>query len=148
MIIYTVIILVAIILDQFSKWLVVTYLKPVGSIPIIQDIFHFTYAENTGAAFSILTDKQSLLVIVTAIAMAIMFVYLVKWSQTPGDVLSKIAFSMMLGGGIGNLIDRARIGFVVDFLDARFINFAIFNVADMFIVVGCSLFALAIVLKK
>jgi signal peptidase II len=148
MILYTAIIVLAVILDQLSKWLVVTYLKPVGSIPIIQDVFHFTYAENTGAAFSILTNKQSLLVVVTAIAMAIMFVYLVKWSQTPGELLSKIAFSMMLGGGIGNLIDRARIGFVVDFFDARFINFAIFNVADMFIVVGCALFALAIVLKK
>ncbi|MCK8059471.1 MULTISPECIES: signal peptidase II [unclassified Fusibacter] len=148
MLLYTAIIILAVILDQLTKWLVVSYVKPIGSLPIIKDVFHLTYTENTGAAFSILSNKQSFLVIVTAIAMAIMFVYLVKWSQSPDEVMSKVAFAMMLGGGIGNLIDRARIDFVVDFLDARFINFAIFNVADMFIVVGCALFALSIILKK
>jgi signal peptidase II len=145
---YVGIIGLAIVLDQLSKWLVVVYLKPRGTFALIENVFHFTYAENTGAAFSFLQGRQSFLVIVTSIAMTVMLVYLLKWSMEPGEVLAKVAFALILGGGVGNLIDRVRLNYVVDFLDARIINFAIFNLADSFIVVGVGLYILSIFLEK
>lgn len=146
--IYVMLILVIVVIDQLSKWLVVLYVKPIDTVPLIQNIFHLTYSENTGAAFSILQGKQTFLVLVTAIAMTVMFVYLMKWSTQPGEIFSKIAFAMLIGGGIGNLIDRIRLGYVVDFLDARFINFAVFNMADSFVVVGVGLYLITQLLVK
>lgn len=146
--IYVVLILVIVAIDQLSKWLVVLYVKPIDTVPLIQNIFHLTYSENTGAAFSILQGKQTFLVLVTAIAMTVMFVYLMKWSTQQGDIFAKIAFAMLIGGGIGNLIDRIRLGYVVDFFDARFINFAVFNMADSFVVVGVGLYLITQIFVK
>ncbi len=139
-VIYIAIIIAGIIVDQWSKYLVVTRLKPIFTHPIIQDIFHFTYAENTGAAFSMLSGRKWLLIPITAIAMFALLGYLYKWSKQPGETLQKIAFSFIIAGGFGNLIDRVRLGYVVDFIDVRVINFAIFNVADCFIVGGSIVF--------
>ncbi len=136
MLLYIIVISVAIVLDQLSKYVVVVYLKPQRSIAIIKDVLHLTYSENTGAAFSMLRDKQQFLVIITVLAMLLMTGYLFKWSQTTGYLLQKICLALIIGGGIGNLIDRIRLGYVVDFIDFRLINFAIFNIADSFIVVG------------
>ncbi len=136
MLLYLVIIGAVIALDQLSKYLVVVYLKSRNSIAIIKDALHLTYSENTGAAFSMLRDKQLLLVVITIIAMLLMTVYLLKWSQSEGYFWQKGCLALIIGGGIGNLIDRIRFGFVVDFIDFRLINFAIFNIADSFIVVG------------
>lgn len=143
MIIYTLIILGIVVLDQLVKWWSLSSLKEMGTLPIIQDVFHLTYAENTGAAFSILAGKQTFLIAITSVAMIVMFAYLMKWSKNPGEFWAKIAFAMMIGGGIGNLIDRVRFGFVVDMFDARIINFAIFNIADSFVSVGVALFVLS-----
>lgn len=137
MFLYTAIVALVIAADQFSKWLVVHYLKAQGSIPLIQDVLHLTYTENTGAAFSILQGRQFFLVGLTTVAMLGMAVYLYKLNQTAGNHFQKIAFALIIGGGVGNLIDRLRLGFVVDFIDFRLINFAVFNIADSFIVIGC-----------
>lgn len=137
MLLYTAIIALIIAADQVSKWLVVHYLKPQGSIPLIQDVLHLTYTENTGAAFSILQGRQFFLVGLTTIAMLAMVAYLYKLNQVAGNHFQKIAITLIIGGGVGNLIDRLRLGFVVDFIDFRLINFAIFNIADSCIVVGC-----------
>lgn len=145
---YLVIIGAIIALDQLVKWWTITTLKAMGTMPIIQDVFHLTYAENTGASFSILAGKQTFLVLVTSVAMTVMLAYLVKWSLTPGEFWAKLAFAMMIGGGVGNLIDRLRFGYVIDLFDARIINFAIFNVADSFIVVGVCLFIVAEIFIK
>ncbi len=136
MLLYIIVISIVIALDQLSKYLVVIYLKPQKSIALIEDVLHLTYSENTGAAFSILRDKQQFLVIVTMLAMLLMTGYLFKWSQTSGNLLQKICLALIIGGGIGNLIDRIRLSYVVDFIDFRLINFAVFNIADSFIVVG------------
>ncbi len=144
MLFYIIIIGVVIALDQLSKYLVVVYLKPQKSIAIIKDVFHFTYSENTGAAFSMLRDKQLLLIAITVAAMALMSAYLFKWSQSDGHLLQKICLALIIGGGIGNLIDRIRLNYVVDFIDFRLINFAIFNISDSFIVVGSICLALLV----
>ncbi len=148
MALYLFVILGIIAIDQVVKWWAIVILKEMGSLPIIQGVFHLTYVENTGAAFSIFSGKQVFLVMITSIAMTIMLVYLMKWTQKPGDAWAKMAFAMMIGGGIGNLIDRLRFGFVVDMFDARIINFAIFNVADSFVVVGVILFVISEVFLK
>ncbi len=136
MTLYLAIIITTIALDQISKYLAVAFLKPIGTLPIIKNALHLTYSENTGAAFSILRGKQLFLISITILAMLFMLGYLYKWSQVDGQHWQKMCFALIIGGGIGNLIDRIRIGYVVDFIDFRLINFAIFNVADSFIVVG------------
>lgn len=133
--IYSMIFLVAVALDQLSKYLIVMYIKPLKTLPLIANVLHFTYAENTGAAFSIFRGMQSFLVLLTSIGMALIFVFMVRLK---GDNQAFLRFSLafILAGGVGNLIDRLRMGYVVDFIDVRLINFAIFNLADVFISLG------------
>ncbi len=137
-----IIIIAVIILDQLSKYWVLTNLKGHGSLPLIEGVFHFTYAENSGVAFSFLSGKQSFVIVITSMVMFFMLFYLYRFSKAEGMFLQNMALAFIIGGGIANLIDRVRFGFVVDFLDFRLINFAIFNVADSFIVVGGIIFAL------
>ena len=130
------IVLISIILDQLTKYLAVTHLKAIPSrtIPLIPGVFHFTYVENTGAAFSIFQDKRLFFIVVTIIA-AIIIIYYMITMKSEGR-LFQTSLAMILGGAIGNLIDRVLHGYVVDFFDFRAINFAIFNVADCFVTIG------------
>ena len=125
-------------LDQLFKYLAIVYLSnDILTYPIIQDVFHLTYVENRGAAFSILEGKQFFLVgLTSAILIAICVIVLM------GKVKSKfllVAASLIIGGGFGNLVDRIFRGFVVDYLDFRIINFAVFNLADCCVVIGTGL---------
>ncbi len=148
MLFYLALIIGVIVLDQLSKLWAVAYLQPLATLPLIPGVLHFTYSENSGAAFSILRDKQSLLVGVTFVAMIAMSIYLYKWAQEDGERWHKLCLAAIIGGGIGNLIDRIRLAYVVDFIDFRLINFAIFNVADSFISVGSVGLLLLLLLKK
>ncbi|PID81309.1 MAG: signal peptidase II [Clostridiales bacterium] len=136
MLIYITVIIIVIIFDQVTKFLTTLFLKPLGSVPIVQNVLHLTYSENTGAAFSMLRDRQLLLIVISGLAMVGFVVYLFKWSQRPGQHWQKLCFAFIIGGGIANLIDRIRLSYVVDMIDFRLINFAIFNIADSFITVG------------
>ncbi len=136
---YIVLIILLIIADQVTKCLAVVNLQAIETMPLIQDAVHFTYTENTGAAFSIFRDQKYFLIILTSLAMLGLFWYLLKLIKQPDKVLLKLSFSMIIAGGLGNIIDRVRLGYVVDFIDFRIINYAIFNVADIFIVVGAGL---------
>jgi signal peptidase II len=122
-------------IDQWSKYLAETQLKPINTIPLVQDIFHLTYARNTGAAFSILRDKQVFLILVTAIVVVALICYLIKILKT-GEATLKLALTFIIGGALGNLIDRIRLNYVTDFLDFTLINYPIFNFADVFVVLG------------
>jgi signal peptidase II len=126
---------VMVVLDQLSKWLAVVYLRPMGSVPFIPGVLRLTYAHNTGAAFSMLAGRQELLIAVTAAAMLVMIWLLLRRKMTNG--FAHWGLAMIVGGGIGNLIDRVLNGYVVDYFDVVFMKFAIFNVADCFVVVGC-----------
>ncbi len=149
MIIYTILIIVSIVIDQFTKYLAVVNLKPISTKPLIQDAFHFTYVENSGAAFSIMKGKQTFLVLFTSFAMAALFIYLVKLTKNPNSsVLIKISVALLIGGGIGNLIDRVKCGYVVDFIDVRLINFAVFNMADVFVVVAVIIMLFSVIIEK
>lgn len=145
---YYVIVFFIVLLDQWTKYLAKTYLYPIETYPLIENVFHLTYRENTGAAFSILRDKQTLLIIVTSIVVVILIFYLIKIMKVEDFLLVKLPLSFIIGGAIGNLIDRIRLRYVIDFFDFNLINFAVFNVADVFIVIGSIILGYAVIFKN
>lgn len=128
-------------LDQLTKHFAYIYLRtlPSQSLPIINGVLHFTYVENRGAAFSILQNRRMFFIVITAIFIVFAVYYLIKYRN--GNKLLNFSISLILAGAIGNLIDRVINGYVIDFVDFRLINFAIFNIADCADVIGCILLA-------
>ena len=126
---------VLVLLDQLSKTAVRRSFLPGQSRAVWPGVFYLSYVQNPGAAFGLLRNQTWLLVIVTlaVVALIILFAGRVNF-QTP---LPGWSLSLVLGGAVGNLIDRLRFGYVVDFLDFRV--WPVFNVADMAIVVGVGL---------
>ena len=135
-------ILVAIIvgsvfLDQLTKQLTLRHLLPeglAGSVHLWEDVFHLTYVRNYGAAWGMLADHRWVFMTFSTVAIIGLSVYLFGFSKDTNWV--KISLAMIIGGGIGNMIDRIWRGFVVDFLDFTLIDFPVFNVADSFVSVG------------
>lgn len=148
MLVMILLIIAFIYLDQLSKYLAVIYLKGGESFPIIKNVLHLTYVENEGAAFGMLKDHRWIFMIISSVAIIGLFVYLVK--NYKASRLQSVALTMIIAGGIGNMIDRVALGYVVDFIDFTLINFAIFNVADSFVCVGVGLLIiyLLMTLKK
>ncbi len=124
-------------LDQLTKWLSVVYLQGAPSLPLWQDVLHFTFVKNEGAAFGMLKDHRWVFMIFSTVAIIGLTVYL--FGFRPKEKLISISLAMIVGGGIGNMIDRVALGYVIDFIDFRLINFAVFNVADSFVTVGAFL---------
>jgi len=126
--------LIAFLFDQLTKYWVVKTFSPGQTLPLLSGIFHFTYVTNTGAAFSLLSGKVewlrwlSLGVSLVLITIALSGPLLNFWEQ--------LGYGLILGGAMGNGLDRFILGYVVDFLDFRLINFAVFNMADSFISIG------------
>ena len=144
MFIWIVIILLTVFLDQLTKYLTVFFLKPIDTLPIIKDVIHLTYVENPGAAFGMMKDARWLFMTVSTVAIIGLSIYLFKKkSQTK---LENTALCFIIGGGIGNMIDRVALGYVVDMIDFRLIDFAVFNVADSFVCIGAGLLMLFIIL--
>lgn len=133
---YWIILIVALAADQGSKWLAQTRLSQVDTVPLVNGVFHLTYTRNTGAAFSILKNQQMLLIVITSIAMLALFLWLLRLVPQDGNASLKLALVLVLAGGVGNLIDRIRLNYVVDMFDFTLINFPIFNVADCLINAG------------
>ena len=148
-IIYVSILVGGVIIDQITKLLAVKYLIPVGSVPLIKfgnvQVLNLTYVENTGAAFGMLKDAPWVFNSISTIAIIVMLAYLFLGHAE--SMLSGIALSMLVSGGIGNMIDRISLHYVVDFIDFRLINFAVFNGADSFVCVGAGLLVLALILE-
>lgn len=143
-IIYSAIIAVGIGIDQLTKLLAVKYLEPVSTVPIIKDILHLTYVTNDGMAFGMLDDKRWIFMSVSVIMIAVLGYLL--FADRLENRLYKISVSMIISGGIGNMIDRIVLGEVIDFVDFRAIDFAVFNFADSIVCVGAGLLVLALVL--
>ena len=142
---YTLIIIVGIVLDQLTKFLTVTLLELYETFPIIEGVIHFTRVHNTGAAFGSMKDARWIFMIVSAVAITTMLAYLYFGHAT--SRLYEISLAMVISGGIGNMIDRVALGYVIDFIDFRLINFAVFNGADSFVCVGAGLLILALILE-
>lgn len=131
--------------DQITKYLVATYMEIGEKIVVIPDFFTITSHRNTGAAFSILEGKLDFLVIITIFALGF-FIYLIEQYRKSNKLLT-VALAVMLGGAVGNFIDRLLTGEVVDFFAFQFGNyhFAIFNVADIALSLGVVAFAILLI---
>lgn len=138
------IILGGIFLDQLTKFLAVRYLAPVDTVPLWKNVLHLTYVENTGAAFGMMKDARWVFLVLSTVAIIGIAVYL--FFGYARGTLATVAFSMIVSGGIGNMIDRIALGYVIDFIDFRLIHFAVFNGADSFVCVGAGLLVLSLIL--
>lgn len=129
--------------DQAIKYWAMHVLKPVGDIPIWQNVLHLTYAENTGAAFSMFTGAKWFFVAVSLVATAVTIFLVFKYRKDIG-ITAIIGLGMVMGGNLGNLIDRLRFSYVIDYVYVKIIRFAIFNLADACITVGAILLGIYI----
>lgn len=131
-------------LDQLSKFLISNTLSPSESIPILKDIFHLTLIQNTGAAFGIFHQQTLFFIIAACVVIGLI---LISHRRFIGrSLLFRVGLALILGGALGNLIDRLRFGFVCDFLDFRI--WPVFNIADTSICVGMGLFILGLVKRR
>ncbi|MHB1419636.1 MAG: signal peptidase II [Bacillota bacterium] len=121
-----------VLLDQGSKLVIQSIMRSGESLPVIWGIFHITFIRNTGAAFGVLANRTNLFVAVTILVVLIILVFYRYVS--PEWKLLRIGLAMLVGGALGNMLDRIRMGSVVDFLDFRV--WPVFNVADSFVVIG------------
>lgn len=136
---YFLIVIAVVVLDQLIKMLVVNSMALYETIPVLQDIFHITYIHNTGAAFSIMAGQISVLILLPLVMIlaAVIFMFVKRKTAHP---LLMVSVALIAGGGIGNLIDRMMMGYVVDYLDFRI--FPVFNLADIAVCTGCGLLIL------
>lgn len=130
-----------VVLDQFTKYLTVTGIPLHGEVPFLPGVLKFTYVQNTGAAFSSFQGMQWLFALVFLV-----FTGLVLWEYfkkpMPFTKPERVLIAAIYGGGLGNMLDRIRLGYVVDMIETEFITFPVFNVADCFITCGCILLIL------
>lgn len=135
-------------IDQISKLLVVNLLTKTDSITIIKNFFYLTYINNDGAAFSILVGKRIFLILI-AVLVTVMLIRYIKKNNIQNK-LELVSISLIIGGSLGNLMDRVIRGYVIDFLDFKIFNynFPIFNLADTFIVIGVFLLLLKEIRKE
>ncbi|MDX9917043.1 MAG: signal peptidase II [Gudongella sp.] len=144
-----IVVLLVVIADQFSKKLAVKYLMNQKPIEVIKNFMELHYVKNFGAAFGILQNQRIFFIIMTSLVLGGLAGYLFKNSEKL-TLFAKLAISLLIGGALGNLIDRIRHGYVVDFIkvDLKIYNFPVFNVADMFIVVGTALLIFVVVFDR
>lgn len=126
---------IILIIDIISKRLVIGNLATSESVSVIDNFFRITYAENTGVAFSLIEGYVGFIIMMTVIVIIMIFKY-VKSNNI--NKYEEIGYSFILGGALGNLLDRVIYGYVIDFLDFNIFgyDFPIFNIADSFIVIG------------
>lgn len=129
-------------LDQLIKYFVIENLKPIEYFDVIQNVLRFRYVENTGAVFGSFATHTVLLTVISVVLIAFVIFYLCKNKDHSKFVSACLL--LMISGGIGNVIDRIRLHYVVDFIEVLFVDFAVFNFADCLITVGA--FALIIYL--
>ena len=137
-------ILISILLDQYTKYLAVNHLMNKDDIILIPGVLQLHYLENTGAAFSLLEGKQVLFAIITPILLILLAYVLIRMPQNKKYTLLNYIIIFVIAGAIGNYIDRVTNNYVVDFIYFSLINFPVFNVADIY--VTCSVIALFLVI--
>ena len=146
----TVVVLIAIIagvigLDQLTKWLAVVNLQGEPSFPLWPEVLHFTYAENTGMAFGMLKDHRWVFMVFSTVAILGLAVYLFRFR--PESRWMQVSMAFIIGGGIGNMIDRIALGYVIDFIDFCGIWAYVFNGADSAVCIGAGLMILYVIME-
>ena len=136
---YYVIIVALVAIDQAIKYLVRVNMHLGETVPVVENVIHITYVSNSGGAFSILQGQTALLLAVPTVMSAAILWYIHK-NRNSTKFMPLLALSAIASGGMGNLIDRARFGHVVDFIDFRV--FPVFNFADICVCCGCGLLVL------
>jgi signal peptidase II len=122
--------------DQITKWLVLENIPLFGNVQAIPGLFRLTYVRNTGAAFSSFEGMRWLFVALFVVLTVLIFVEYFK-KPMPFSTFERWCIAAIYGGGLGNVIDRVRLGYVVDMIELEFMTFPVFNVADCFITCGC-----------
>ena len=140
--------IISLLLDQIVKILVINNMNLFDSINIIDNFFNITYVRNTGAAWSILSGNTLLLIFVSLIALVAIYLYFIKNKQL--NKLENISYGLLIGGILGNLVDRIIHGYVIDYLDFKIINydFPIFNIADICIVISIILIGISLIVGE
>ncbi len=131
---------VLVLADQLIKAAVQRWLMPVGDFPLIDGVLHFTYLENRGMAFGMMQGQRWLLIWVTAIVLLVLIAAVMMGKIKKPATLFTVA--VIIGGGVGNLIDRIYKGYVVDFIYVKIVDFAIFNFADICVTCGTAVLLL------
>ena len=129
-----------VLVDQAVKYWAAAAVAPVGSIPLIPDVVQLTYLENRGAAFSMLEDQIWLFLLITVVVIAAIIVALKK--HYIQNTWGKVSLLVICAGAIGNMIDRVLHHYVIDMIQVLFIDFPVFNIADIYVTVGVVLFSI------
>ena len=146
-VIFNLLVVVALVgIDQAIKLWAVNVLQPVGIMPLIPHVVELRFVLNQGMAFSLLSGKQLFLIVATSAALILVAYWL--FFRSRGKYLQQAAMLLVLGGGLGNLIDRVLNGEVVDYINLLFMRFAVFNFADICVCVGVGLWVLDIFLEE
>ena len=141
--IYPLIAVIVIVLDQFTKYLVRANMQPGDRIPVIGNWMSIYYVQNTGTAFSMFSGNRFVTVFLTSVLILFCIIFIVSEIRS-GHVLTSALFTFVAAGGISNMIDRLTLGFVTDMISCG--RFAVFNVADIGVTCGCALTMLVLIL--
>ena len=126
--------------DLLTKLLAKTHLQKIGTIPLIENVFHLTYVENRGAAFGMLQGQRTFFVLIALVFVVAALWFVVRYKKkTP---FLNLGVTFMTAGALGNAFDRISQGFVVDFFDFTLIDFPVFNIADIFVCIGAGILAI------
>ena len=136
--------IILILADQFTKYLAVIHLKDKPVIPIIQDVLELSYLENRGAAFGMLQNQKIFFVFVASIILAVSVYVIYKMPVDRKYNKLHVFLTFIASGAIGNMIDRLRLDYVVDFISFVLIHFPIFNVADIYVTVATAFLVILI----
>ncbi len=148
MLAWIIIIVALVVIDQVTKLMAVNLLAGGESVDVISGVFRFTYVENRGAAFGMLSEHRWVFMIISTLAIVALLIYL--WKFRPDSRVACMALSMIIAGGVGNMIDRIFLGYVIDFLD--FCAFPelwawVFNFADACVCVGGGMLAVWLIIS-
>ena len=146
MVIYIIAALIIIAADQLSKIYIASNFSLGQQKMLIDGVLSFTYVKNEGAAFGMLQGARVFFLIITAVVLVGVTVYLIKCR--PESRLEKTAITFIVGGAVGNCIDRALLGYVRDFIATEFMDFPVFNIADCFVCIGAALYILYVFLQE
>ena len=133
---YILFIAAIVLADQWTKWIVVENIPLFGRVEFWPGILSWTYTKNTGAAWSMLEGQRWLFILIFAVLTVLLLLEYFKF-RMPFTTFERWLIAAIYAGGLGNIIDRVRLGYVVDMIHTDFINFPVFNVADCFITCGC-----------
>ncbi|SHI73382.1 signal peptidase II [Dethiosulfatibacter aminovorans DSM 17477] len=146
---HIIIVLLLASIDQISKYFVLELLKFSNAVVLIDNFLRLNYVENRGAAFGILQNQQLFFIVITLMVVLAVVVYRIRYKGF--NKVANFALDLIIAGALGNLVDRVRLNYVVDFIDVNFwgyYDFPVFNFADICVVVGTLLLALLIILDK